>query len=124
MDRDTDLFVQAFWAKCRETIRPEIDALVSELSKAGHDAGVSTQEYSALADRLPAETGPSLTIALKPKGESDGVVHPALQFHADVVKKTVEVRTSAGEVRSYELSALNSPEVRNEIDEWLGRLIS
>ena len=124
MDRDTDLFVQAFWAKCRETIRPEIDALVGELAKAGHDAGVSTQEYSAVPDRLPAETGPSLTVALKPKGESNGVVHPALQFHGDVANKTVEVRTSAGEVHSYELSALNSPEVRNEIDEWLAKLLS
>ena len=26
MDQDTDLFVQAFWVKCREVIRPEIDA--------------------------------------------------------------------------------------------------
>ena len=124
MDRDTDLFVQAFWVKCREIIRPEIDALVGELSKVGHDAGVSTQEYSALPDRLPAELGPSVTVAIKPEGESNGLVHPALQFHGDVVKKTVEVRTSSGEVRSYELDALHAPEVRNEIDEWLGRLIS
>jgi len=124
MDRDTDLFVQAFWVKCREIIRPEIDALVGELSKVGHDAGVSTQEYSALPDQLPAESGPSVTVAIKPEGESNGRVHPALQFHGDVVKKTVEVRTSAGEVRSYELDALHAPEVRNEIDEWLGKLIS
>ena len=124
MDRDTGLFVQAFWVKCRETIRPEIDALVSELSKVGHDAGVSTQEYSSQPDKLPAAVGPSLTVAIKPSGESKGVVHPALQFHADVVNKTVEVRTSAGEVRSYELNALNAPDVRNEIDEWLGKLIT
>jgi hypothetical protein len=124
MDRDTDLFVQAFWAKCREIIRPEIDAVVGELSKVGHDAGVSTQEYSATPDKLPVAVGPSLTVALKPAGESDGVVHPALQFHGDVVNKTVEVRTSAGEVRSYDLNTLHAAEVRNEIDEWLGRLIS
>ena len=25
MDRDTDLFVQAFWVKCRDVIRPELE---------------------------------------------------------------------------------------------------
>ena len=28
MDRDTDLFVQAFWVKCRDVIRPELDRVV------------------------------------------------------------------------------------------------
>jgi hypothetical protein len=28
MDRDIDLLVQAFWAKCREVIRPEIDSAI------------------------------------------------------------------------------------------------
>jgi hypothetical protein len=44
MDRDTDLFVQAFWVKCRDVIRPELDRVVTELKSAGHDANVSTQE--------------------------------------------------------------------------------
>ena len=52
MDRDTDLFVQAFWVKCRDVIRPELDRVVAELKSAGHDANVSTQEYSPVADHL------------------------------------------------------------------------
>ena len=54
MDHNTDLFVQAFWVKCREVIRPEIDAAIGDIRRAGHDANVSTQEYSQVADRLPA----------------------------------------------------------------------
>jgi hypothetical protein len=43
MDQDKNLFVQAFWAKCRETVRPEVDAAADDLRRAGHDAAVSTQ---------------------------------------------------------------------------------
>jgi hypothetical protein len=124
MDRDTDLFVQAFWVKCRETIRPEVDAAVGDLRSAGHDAAVSTQEYSSVADRLPAEVGPSLTLAIRPKGTSDGIVHPAIQFHGEPVRNAVEVRTSAGQSHSYELAALGTPEVKTEIDDWLTKLIT
>ena len=31
MDRDTDLSVQAFWVKCRDVIRPELDRIIDEL---------------------------------------------------------------------------------------------
>ncbi|MFI5000495.1 MAG: hypothetical protein ACHQK9_11510 [Reyranellales bacterium] len=124
MDRDTDLFVQAFWVKCHETIRPEIDSAVGDLRSAGHDVGISTQEYSSVADRLPAEIGPSLTLSLRPKGMADGAVHPTLQFHADVARKAVDVRTSAGKSCSYDLATLGTTEVKTEIDEWLSKLIS
>jgi hypothetical protein len=60
MDTDTDLFVQAFWVKCREVIRPEIDTAIGDMRSAGHDANVSTQEFSAVADGLPA---PCRTVA-------------------------------------------------------------
>jgi len=53
MDRDTDLFVQAFWVKCRETIRPELDFTVDDLKSEGHVAHVATQEYSDVPDQLP-----------------------------------------------------------------------
>ena len=33
MNRDTDLFVQAFWVKCRETIRPELDFTVDDIDR-------------------------------------------------------------------------------------------
>lgn len=124
MDRDTDLFIQAFWVKCHEIIRPEIDAAAKELASAGHDTGVSTQEYSASPDRLPMSVGPSLTLTLKPNGTTDGGTRPAIEFHGDVVRRMVEVRVSTGERHTYELAALDTPEVRNEIDDWLGRLIT
>jgi len=38
MDRDTDLFVQAFWVKCRDVIRPELDLVVDELKGKGQVA--------------------------------------------------------------------------------------
>ncbi len=123
MDTDTDLFIQAFWVKCHEIIRPEIDSAVGDLRSAGHDAGVSSQEYSSVPDRLPAEVGPSLTLAIRPKGASDGV-HPSIQFHGDVARKIVEVRTSTGKASSYDLAALGTPEVKTEIDDWLSRLIT
>ena len=122
MDTDTDLFVQAFWVKCHETVRPEIDAAISDLRSAGHHAGVSSQEYSSVPDRLPAEIGPSLTLSLRPKGASDGV-HSAIQFYGDTACKTVEVRPSAGKSSSYDLAALGAPEVKTEIDDWLAKLM-
>ena len=121
-DRNSDMFVQAFWVKCRETIRPEIDAAAGDLRRAGHDAAVSSQEYSSVPDRLPAATGPSLTLALRPRGAADGAVQPAIEFHGDVAHGKVEVRTSAGRSHAYELDRLDVPEVKTEIEEWLGQL--
>ena len=71
MDRDTDLFVQAFWVKCRDVVRPELDRVIDELKGAGHDANVSTQEYSPVADQLP-DIGPVLTLTVHPNGASEG----------------------------------------------------
>ncbi len=122
MNQDQDIFVQAFWIKCRETIRPEIDAVAHDLRGAGHDSAVSTQEYSEAPDRLPAAVGPSLTLALRPRGPADGMVQPAIEFHGDVAHGTIEVRTSAGHRQIYELDRLDTREVRREIEEWLGHL--
>lgn len=124
MDQNSEMFVQAFWVKCREAIRPEIDAAAANLRHAGHDAAVSTQEYSAVPDRLPAAVGPSLTLALRPRGPADGAVQPAIEFHGDVVQGKVEVRTSAGHSHAYELDRLDMPVVKTEIEEWLGPLIT
>lgn len=124
MDRNQDLFVQAFWVKCREAIRPEIDAAANDLRSAGHDAAVSTQEYSVVPDRLPAAVGPSLTLALRPRGPADGVVQPAIAFHGDVEHNRVEVRTSAGHAQAYDLDQLDVRLVKGEIAEWLGHVIT
>ena len=124
MDQNRELFIQAFWVKCRETIRPEIDAVAHDLRGAGHDSAVSTQEYSEVPDRLPTAVGPSLTLALRPRGPADGVVQPAIEFHGDVANSKVEVRTSAGYSQTYELDRLDAPQVKLEIEEWLGHLIT
>lgn len=122
MDRDTDLFVQAFWVKCREVIRPEIDTAIGDLRSAGHDAQVSTQEFSAVADGLPTDGGPSLTLAIRPAGAPDNAVHPSLEFHGDVTRQAIDVMTSQGRKQSYEISDLGAAEVRAELEDWLARL--
>jgi hypothetical protein len=124
MDRDTELFVQAFWVKVREVIRPEIDAAVSALRSADNEASVSTQEYSPIPDRLPAHVGPSITLSIRPPRAAQGTAHPAIEFHGDVARQAVEVRTSAGKTRSYELAALENPKVKAELDDWRSKLIT
>ena len=123
MDRDTDLFIQAFWVKCREVIRPEIDTAISDVRGAGHDGHVSTQEYTAAADGLPAHAGPSLTLALRPAGAGDRDAHPSLEFHGDVTRQAIDVLTSDGRKTSYEIAALGPTEVKAELDDWLARLV-
>jgi hypothetical protein len=122
MDRDIDLFVQAFWVKCREVIRPEIDSAISDVRGAGHDGKVSTQEYTAAADGLPAHAGPSLTFALRPGGTRDGDAHPSLEFHGDVARQGIDILTSDGYKTSYDIAVLGPAQVRAELEDWMARL--
>ena len=124
MDRDTDLFIQAFWVKCREVIRPEIDAAIGELRGAGHDAHVATQEFSAVADGLPTDGGPSLTLSIRPASAPEDAVHTSIEFHGDVVRSAIDVITSQGLNKSYEIADLGPAEVKAELDDWLGRLVT
>lgn len=118
MDRDTDLFVQAFWVKCRDVIRPELDRTIDELKAKGHDAHVSTQEYSPVADHLP-DIGPVLTLTVHPNGAAEG---RALQFHGDVAKRSVEIIGPGGKAHRYELAALDEAATKREITDWLAAL--
>ena len=122
MTADTNLFVQAFWVKVREVIRPEIDAAIDELRGAGHDGNVSTQEYSAVPDKLPGHAGPSIALALRAANAAPDAAHPELEFHGDVARETVEVLTSDGRTQSFEIAALGNSEVKLMIDDWLARL--
>lgn len=122
MDQDTDLFVQAFWVKCREVIRPEIDARIAGLRHAGHEANISTQEFSDVADGLPGPAGPSLRLAIHPVSATADAAHAAIEFHGDVQRQAVDVLTGGGQVQSYELAALGAAEVKAEIDGWLARM--
>jgi hypothetical protein len=119
MNRDTDLFVQAFWVKCRETIRPELDLAVDELNADGHRAHVATQEYSTVPDRLP-EAGPSLTLTVHPDGEEEG---HTLQFRGDIAARDVIVTGSPGETRRHELADVDLAVVKAEISAWLTELL-
>ncbi len=51
-------------------------------------------------------------------------MQPAIAFHGDVVRGKVEVRTSAGHAQAYDLDELDVSDVKLEIEEWLGRLIT
>ena len=115
MDRDTDLFVQAFWVKCRDVIRPELDRVIDELKSDGHDANVSTQEYSPVADSLP-DIGPVLTLTVHPKGTPQG---RPLQFHGDVATRDLEIIRTGGKAQRYELAKLDEAVVKREVADWL-----
>lgn len=115
MDRDTDLFVQAFWVKCRDVIRPELDRTVDDLKGAGHDANVSTQEYSQVADNLP-DIGPVLTLTVHPKGAPQG---RTLQFHGDVAKRELEIIGAGGKTHRHDLAAVDEAVTKREIADWL-----
>jgi len=119
MDRDTELFVQAFWVRCRETIRPELDFTVDDLKSDGHDAHVATQEFSKVPDMLP-DAGPSLTLTVHPNGSPEG---HALQFRGDVACSDVVVTGSTGTSRRHELADLELPVVKAEISAWLTELL-
>ncbi len=119
MDRDTDLFVQAFWVRCRETIRPELDFTVDDLKSEGHTAHVATQEFSKVPDQLP-DAGPSLTLTVHPNGSPEG---HALQFRGDVDRSDVVVTGSTGTSRRHELADLELPVVKAEISAWLTELL-
>lgn len=119
MDRDADLFVQAFWVKCRDVIRPVLDLVIHDVKAAGHVAHVSTQEYAPVEDHLP-DIGPVLTLTVHPNGEPEA---RTLQFHGDVAKRDVEILGSGIKAHRYELAAIDEPVAKREISEWVAPLL-
>ena len=87
MDRDTDLFVQAFWVKCRE-----IDTAGTRLhgrrpeERRPRPRTSRRQEYSDVPDGLP-DAGPSLILTVHPNGEDEG---RTLRFQGDVARSDVD----------------------------------
>lgn len=121
MDTDTDLFVQAFWTKCREVIRPELDLAAARIEGKGRRAGFATQEYEAEAAATDGAM-PSLTLSLS----DDGAARGTLEFTGDVAHQTVVVSSSgpeAGKLRGshevLELAEIDTPKVRAIIEGWL-----
>ncbi len=115
MDRDTEIFVQGFWVKCREVIRPELDRVIDDLKGAGHDAHVATQDYSPVADGLPGG-GPVLILTVHPKGSPEA---RTLQFHADVAQQNVEIIGSGGKTTRHDLADVSDAIVKRETTDWL-----
>lgn len=119
MDRDTDIFVQAFWVRCRETVRPELDQVIDTLKGEGHDAHVATHEYSDVPDDLP-DAGPSLVLTVHPNGSPAA---RTLKFRGDVGGKVIEVTASPGGTHRYEMSDLELPIVKREVKDWLAEIL-
>lgn len=119
MTPDRDLFIQAFWTRCREVIRPELDRAVHRLRTMGHEAEISSQEYDASAldqSDAPPDAWPSLTLA------TPGSV---LSFYGNVICQTVGVdATEAAEHNlpppelSYDLDQLDEVEVAAIVAAW------
>lgn len=118
MDTDTDLFVQAFWVKCRETIRPEIDLAVGRLRDAGHDAHVATLEYAGDAPGSP-EGAPALVVTVHPKGDAEAAI---LRYRGDVASRDVETTSSVQRASRHYLDAIDTALVKTQLAETFGTL--
>jgi hypothetical protein len=119
MDTETDLFVQAFWVKCREVIRPELDEAVDALRHAGHEANISTLEFSPDEKTVP-ESAPTLTLTIHPSGAGDTRV---LRYRGDVTAREIEVMASGCKTSSHELSAVTREGVKHDIALCFGSLL-
>ena len=118
MDRDTDLFVQAFWVKCRDVIRPVLDLMIEDVKAAGHVAHVSTQEYSPVKDDLP-DIGPVLTLTVHLHAEPEA---RTLQFHGDVAKRDLEIIGSGVKAHRYDMANLDDAAAKRELTDWIAML--
>ena len=128
---DRDLFVQAFWTKCREVIRPELDRAVDRLRHVGQTAEVSSLELDTAAEPTPGcppdapfdAPGPSLTLAT-------GI--GALSFYGDVARQSVCVDAASVEPAhglppveiNYDLDQLDEAEVASIVAAWEASLIA
>lgn len=119
MDTDTDLFVQAFWVKCRDVVRPELDLAIDEMRAAGHEANISTLEFSP-DEKTSPEGAPALILTIHTSGASDTRI---LRYRGDVPAREIEVMASNCKTARYDLSALTNAGVRNDIKLCFGSLL-
>jgi len=119
MDTDTDLFVQGFWVKCRDVIRPELDTAVEALRDAGHEANISTLEFSPDGKTAP-ESAPTLTLTIHPSGSGDTRV---LRYRGDVATREIEVMASGCKTSRHDLSAVTDEGVKHDIALCFGSLL-
>lgn len=119
MDTETDLFVQAFWVKCRDVIRPELDGAVDALRDAGHEANISTLEFSP-DDKSAPESAPTLTLTIHTSGAGDTRV---LRYRGDVATREIEVMASGCKTSRHDLSAVTEEGVKHDIALCFGSLL-
>ena len=119
MDSDTDFFVQAFWVKCRDIIRPELDEAVDALRHAGHEANIATLEFSPNEKSAP-DSGPTLTLTIHTSGTGDTRV---LRYRGDVAAREIEVMASGCKTSRYDLSAVTHEGVKHDIALCFGSLL-
>jgi len=119
MDSDTDFFVQAFWVKCRDIIRPELDEAVDALRDAGHEANISTLEFSPDEKTAP-ESAPTLTLTIHTSGADDTRV---LRYRGDVTAREIEVMASGCKTSRHDLSAVTQDGVKHDIALCFGSLL-
>lgn len=123
MDTETDLFVQAFWVKCRDVIRPRLDETVDALRGAGHEANISTREFSPDEKDLP-EGSPELVLTIHPAGS--GPTSPdrrELRYRGDVPAREIEVTASGCKTARSDLSLVTDASVKNDIALCFGSLL-
>jgi hypothetical protein len=123
---DRDLFVQAFWAKCREVVRPELDRAVERLRERDIEAEIASQEFDATAVQSSAarakDPGPSLTLTA---GNSPAEGRPRLAFYGDVLLQRVLVFAGRRKTATaYTLDQLTEPEARAIVCAWEAKVAS
>lgn len=119
MDAETDLFVQAFWVKCRETIRPELDGAQHRLRDAGHAAEISTLEFSPDQETSP-DGAPALVLTVRRAGASDALT---LRFRGDVPAREIEITASGATSQRVDMAAVDEAMVRREVSACFGTLL-
>ena len=110
MDTETDLFVQAFWVKCRDIIRPEFDEAVDALRAAGHEANVATLEFSP-DEAGNADAAPAMVLTVHPK-ES---FMATLIVRGDVAAKDALFVSALETPRRYDLAQIDLAVVKREL---------
>ncbi len=111
MDTETDLFVQAFWVKCRDIIRPEFDEAVDALRGAGHEANVATLEFSP-DDASNADAAPAMVLTVHSNGSE---ATAALHVRGDVVARDVLFVSALETPRRYDLAQIDLAVVKREL---------
>jgi hypothetical protein len=119
MNAETDLFVQAFWVKCRETIRPALDDVQDKLRDAGHDAHISTLEFSPDQANSP-DAAPALLLTVHRTGEPGAWV---LSYRGDVPTREVEISVPGERPVRVDMATIDDATIKRHIAGTFGGLL-